>query len=581
MPPLASRSFRAAVGLLFLAAAAWPLRAAISAHQIAGSGPDVVVTHWGMWWFSRELTGPAWFGTSTLVNFPAGAVGSVLAPATAALWSVFAAMSDPGFAVTLTGLATLAAWCGCVAWLARLSGVGPGNAAFAGLLALHGRYLVFGLGETSIVGITALPALLAVGALLAWRTNPAPRWLVLLVLAGGGVGLEYPYLVGLAPALALGVWVERRDRGLLAATVAMLVLALVAVEITGRGQITFGSGRMGHTIPLLGLHFPAGEDIVARANLADQLWPRPVRWSTSGASGTLRAGGREYVGLSLVAAALAGAAVRPRRALPFLIVGAGGMMLATGSDWGGFASPFALLNSVAARVVRVLTQPTRFLVLTSAALPVAAAHLLDWLGRRRRWAGVAVGGVLLADMLAFGGLSLELPTSSLPQAPCVAELAGHPRTPVLTLPWDALSDGDAALHSRQWQIVHGQPAAVTGVGSWTFVGDVVSTSLLDNLGVGRAVVGEVSLDREGIRALGFGYVVVDRGIAPWVEEQLRDDLGVPSAECEEAAIWDLGLPIEPDRSALSAHDPPEGWRRRASVRLADRKDASGAPLRAP
>ena len=157
----------------------------------------------------------------------------------------------------------------------------------------------------------------------------------------------------------------------------------------------------------------------------------------------------------------------------------------------------------------------------------------------------------------------------------------RPRVAVLTLPWDALSDGDAGLNSRQWQVVHGQAGATTGVGSWTLVGGEVATSALDDLRAGPAVVGDAPLDREGIRALGFDYVVVDRGIAPWVEENVRDDLGAPTAECSGAAVWDLGLPIAAEPPAGGPLGAPESWRRRASLRVSDRKDASGAPLRMP
>lgn len=565
--------------LVFLLAAAWPLRDALVEGRMAGSGPDVTVTLWGMWWFSEEAMGPAWTGASTLVNYPIGAVGAVLAPVTSGLWAVLSWFCTAGTAGTWTGLIYLAGWCATVAWLARLTGVGRMAAAFAGVLALHGRYLVYALGETSIVGITALPALLSVGALLSWRLNPARRWLVLYVVASAAVGLEFPYLAPVPPLLGLLAYAERRDRRVLAAVVVATALLLGAVMITGRGQIPFGSARIGSTVTLFGLHFPSAEDLVARARLGDQLWPRAVRWSVSGASGTLRAGGREYVGLSLLLAALAGAWVRPRQALPWLLAGLVGMILATGSSWGGHASPFALINSVAAKAVRALTQPTRYLVLTSAALPIAAAHLLDHLAVRR-WVALAFGGVLLIDAIGVGGLSLTLPVSRLPEAPCVAALADLPRTAVLTLPWDALSDGDAALRSREWQTLHSQAAAVFGVGSWTLGEGGLATSLLDDLKVGPAVVGLAPLNVHGLRELGFTYLVADLKVGEWLEGNLRDDIGAPQTVCEGAAVWNLALTRPDGKAAGAVAATPKTWKERALIRAADRKDFRGAPLKA-
>lgn len=561
---------------VFVLAAGWPLRDALQNGGAAGAGPDVAATLWGMWWFSEEWTGPAWRGVSTLANFPSGTIGAVLAPVTSALWALFQAGFGPETATTLTDLATLAGWCGMVAWIARLSGVGRATAALAGVLALHGRYLVYATGEASVVGITALPALAMTGALLAWRAAPRRRWLVLYVCASAILGLEYPYLAPLPPLLGALAWAERRDRKLLLSVLLATGLVVVAAAMVGRGQVSFGSGRTADTVPLFGWHFPMAEAEPARAAWVDTLLPGPVVWSLGVADGTLAARGREYLGLTLVIAALGGAWVRPRKALPWLGAGLAGAALATGSSWGGYASPFALLNSVAAQAIRELTQPTRFLVLCSAALPVAAAHLIDHISMSRRGWAAAVSGLLLADALCFGGLSLRVPVIHLPEADCVARLAALPRTAVLTAPWDALSDGEALVHSRAWQVRHGQSGPAVGVGSWTWGEGKLGTSRLDALRVSSGMLGDEPLLTGELMATGYTHLVVDRSVGGWLETAVRGSLGPPQLECAGAAVFELAK-ARPAGQRPAVDVPPE-WRRRAALRAVHRLDGRGIPI---
>lgn len=564
----------AAVG--FLLAAAWPLRGPLASGGVAGSGPDITVTLWGMWWFSQEWTGPAWHGVSTLANFPSGTVGGVLSPMTSTMWAGFRALLGAELAVTVTDLLYLGGWCAAVAWLARLSGLGRPAAALAGVLALHGRYLVYAVGETSLVGITAIPALVAVGALLQWRKTPSNRWLYLYVGASAAVGLEYPYLVPLPALIGAALWWSSRDKMVLVATIVATAFLLACAGLTGRGQVTFGSGRIGDLIPLFGLYFPAAEQEIARAAWPDMLWPTPVVWSTAGVEGTLLARGREYVGLAAVFAALAALKVRRRQVLPWLAVACLGMILASGSSWFGHASPFALLNSVAAKLVRPLTQPTRFLVLTSACLPIAAAHLIEHVGAARRWLAVALAGVLVADAVAFGGLSLEVPTTHLPDATCARALGDLPRTAVVTLPWDALSDGEASLHAREWQLLHGQAGPVFGVGSWTLVDDRLGTGVLDEVGLGVALVGEAPYRPAELRSLGYSHLVIDRSVGEWVEDIAAYSLGKPHVECPGAVVYRLAEVGDLVYTHPEVTLPP-GWRQRAAIRTSQRMDRSAAP----
>lgn len=598
-PPRSGRNARARffpLAVVALAVALWPARAALIGGTAAGAGPDVVVTMWGMRFFAHEWAGPAWVGPSVFANFPHGTVGSVLAPLTSALWALIDLFTGPTAATTWTTVLTLAGWSAGVAWLAYLSGVSRPVSALAGVLALSGRYLVYASGEASVVGITGLPALLGVGALMRVAQGGGARWLGVYTLSCGLVGLEYPYLTPLLPMLGLLLAARRRDWRLIAAMLVGLLLVYLAVKHVGRGQVAFGSGRHGYTVSLFGLHWPAAETSFSRAAPARLFWPTAPRWSEGSADGTFAAEGREYLGLSLVLGALAGLKLRPRQTWPWALAAAVGVLLATGSIWFGGPGLFALLNGAAASFVRGLTQPTRFLVLASVGLPIAAAHAVDallhdaahrpWLASLAARARLTASGVvalpvvgLLADAFAFGGLSLTMPTTALPDAPCVADLRKGPTAPVLTMPWDLIADSEASMASRRWQIVHGQPAPGFGVGSWTLLGPLSGPAELDGRHFTDLFHGQRPIRGSEAWQLGYRWIVGDVASAPFVEELLAGALGTPTARCGAAVMYALTEhmpPAPPPRNGLPA--APDEWRKRAEKRASDRKDHVGRPI---
>ncbi len=547
-----------AVALLFILAAAWPLRAALLSGKAAGAGPDVAVTMWGMWWFSEEWSGAAWSGVSTLANFPDGVIGGVLAPATSGVWALFHAALGSEWATTLTDLLSLAAWCACVAWIGRRAGLGFPAACLAGLLALEGRYLVYAVGETSVVGITAIPALVAGGALLEWAANPRRRWLVLFVLATALGGMEFPYLAALPAILGLFMLVSRRDPILAFAVFVALGLGVLAIAAAGRGQVQdFGSLAQGMHVTVGRWQWPRGEHEFARSMPLGLLLPGSVAWSLDGTS-TPFATGREYLGLPLVAAALLGAWCQPRRAGPFLVVAAVGVALSTGSEWFGFPSPFAMINALTGKLVRVLTQPTRFLPMASLGLPIAAAFAIERLNTTRPW-GWVLGSVLVADGLCFGGLSLRLPTTELPDATCVSALSKEPRGAVVAWPWDGLDGGEASIQTRRWQLLHQQPGPSRGVGSWTRVGTVAGDDQLAALGLEAAVFGAGPVDPAALHRLGYRWVVADLGAGDWVLATARASLGEPAATCEGAAVFTLAPDSATPSPYVSTAQPPTDW----------------------
>lgn len=546
------------VAALFFALGFWPLRVAVASGAVAGAGPDVAVTLWGMWWYTHETVAAAWWGSSKLANFPDGVLGGVLAPLTTTLWQALDAALGPGPATTGVGGLTLALWCASVAWLARLTGLGSALSVLAGVLALEGRYLVFALGETSVVGITALPVLWAAAALLSWDRDRRPAWLALYAVAAAATGLEYPYLVGLPPLLGAAFAVHRRSRVVGVAVGLGVLLGVLALAATSRGQQgTFGSLAQQLTVTVGRWSWPRGEHEFARALPAPLVLPGAVVWSTT-ATSSAHATGRDYLGLPLILFAVVGLALRPRRTWPFALLAAIGIALATGSEWFGLPGPFALLNAVAARVVRVLTQPTRFLVLSSACLPILAAHGLAAL-RERRLVVAAGVVVLVADAFAFGGLSLTLPTMELPSASCVAALREQPGGAVALWPWDGLDGGEASIRQREWQVVHGHPSPGRGVGSWTLLGAVPGTRQLAKLGLEQAVFGEGPVEPGRLAALGYGWVVADLSAGDWVGATARASLGEPTVTCDGAEVYVLSLQMTAPRPYWVAVRPPRAW----------------------
>ncbi len=499
--------------------AAVPLRAALLRGEIAGAGPDVVTTLWTMWWFQQEWTGPAWGGHSVLFNFPFGGSGAILSPITATTWALLEPLVGIGPAATLTALSQLIGFVGAVMLLAGATGLSRIGQLAAGLAALGHRYLFFAVGETSVVGITALPLVFGLIGLVRLLSGELSwRWRLLVALCVPLQALENPYLAPVLPGLlaliALRPGLPRPRRVALggALLVGVLGVGLTGLLHAGATSTAYESARPYGYVGPGALKWAVIERPWSRAGLGALLWPTETRWSTT-AQESIHASGREYLGLvGLLLAGLA-AALRPRVALPWIGLAAVGVALATGSDWLGLPGPFALLNAVTTRLIRGLTQPTRYLMLAAIGLPIAAGMGVGLLWERRAALGVAATGLLLLDAMTLGGLSLRLPTLALPGGDCVETLRDADGA-VLVWPWDGIDDVDmdATLHSRLLQIRHGRPGATVGTGSWPLVGGVFPGHVLRELGWSKALEGKGKLDVQTLSDWGFRYVVLDTAV---------------------------------------------------------------------
>ena len=147
-----------------------------------------------------------------------------------------------------------------------------------------------------------------------------------------------------------------------------------------------------------------------------------------------------------------------------MVLGIVGFVLSMGSLSFGFAFPFLFLNELMNVVARPLTQPTRYLVLALISLSILAAMGLSYLLREKSRSMVLVAlFMVVCDAFLFGSMSLNVPTTTMPQFSCSDQLNG----PVLMWPADA-TDGEMGV-SQLLQIRHGQASAHTGIASWALI----------------------------------------------------------------------------------------------------------------
>lgn len=523
--------FRPVLAVVFLAAlACWPLRDAIWTQRIAGAGPDVLATTWGMWWFSQEWASGAWGAHTELVNFPAGATGAVLSPITATIWSLLSHAVGVATATTWTDIVYLFASLACVALLARATGLRGPFAVVAGALVVLPRYPIYAIGETSLVGITGLTVPL--GAFALYRAQTNVRWNVLFALCVGVTGIEMPYLVPVLPVIALARF---RTVGTVVACAAGGVILAIFASLHAHSQsAAFGMMSEVARVRLGPWKWLVIEAPWARSNLIELVVPADVRWSLNTHS-TEYAMGRDYLGVSSILLCLVCLYFRPGR-WGWVALGAVAVALATGSDWGGYPAPFALLNGLCWRLVRGLTQPTRYLLVSAFAFAIAGAHALEAAWARSRLLGGLLLAFACADAALFGGLSLRLPTMTFPSAPCVAALRSEGPGGVLLWPWDGLRVSDEG-RQREYQMLHEHPTPGFGVGSWQMNGAKPAGQLLEGLGWEDAAKGRGPLDLAGLRKLGFRWVIVDIASSTVVDTQRW--FGAPISTCEGVSVHRL------------------------------------------
>ena len=513
-----------------------PFRAALQNGTVAGAGPDVVTTLWTMAWYRENWMGAAWGGFSDWFNFPFGGHGAILSPMTASLWSILASIMGEAMATTWTGIALLWSMFGALFWMSRQAGWSWLASACAALAVLVPRYPIYTLGETGVVGIAALPMIIGMGIALRLKHVQSWLWIAALGLAMALQGLENPYLTPVLPLFVMMLIIQKQGAKALSTALGIGLIGIVLVGVIHHGATAqdYESVKPNTFIEFLGFYFPVIERPWARVLPFEWIWPDRVLWSY-GVMDSIHTGGRGYMGLSLWCACVGGLILSVRRLWIWILLFFLGLILATGSEWGTLPSVFGLLNSIAERLVRALTQPSRYLICAvagAAGLLGALAHQLE---RRRPSLAWALWVGLLLDGLFFGGLSLRLPDTKLPDGRCmegVTEVSGG----VLIWPWDGADDENsrATLQSRLFQVVHRHPGATIGTGSWPLVGTVFPGHVLRELGWSKAMTEQGTLDIQKLSDWGYDAVILDHTALRTYDKRGRDkvfaDLEVLSSE---------------------------------------------------
>ena len=581
--------------------AVWPMREGLFSGRMVGAGPDVNTTLWTMWWFQQEWLDAAWGGHSALFNFPLGGRGAILSPITATTWALLEPLIGPASAGAWTTWSQVALFGAAMVWLAREVGLSWAASYVVLMACFCQRYLLYAPGETSVVGITALPIPIGLIALMRIRRgSPQLRWFWLAVLCMALQPLENPYLTPVLPGVALLMipngwpsWSAFRNKrrtdwsslikpgqGRLFLTLLAGFVGIVLTAMLHQGVTTsaYESANVLGFVELGSHQWAVVEETWARAKPQWLFWPPETMWSESAGESKF-AQGREYLGLSVLVLSIIGAFSFQKKCLPWIGFGLIGIVLALGSDWWGGPGPFALLNGICIRLVRALTQPTRYLILSTIGLSLAAGWGFEAIRRKSYRASLFVGGAITLDAFLLGGLSLKLPSSEVPMPQPVVNLQLQDGG-VLFWPWDGVERAidpercekqltdqkrkacldrtreleEAPSRSRLLQIVHGRPAATMGTGSWPLIGRAFPDARLRTryAWVEGFKGGTANLDLTCMAIDGYRWIVADMNALKGSDHEKwlgdPDELFGPPHEADENyRIYELPDPPEDAR----------------------------------
>lgn len=502
-----------------------PFSIPLQKSEIAGAGPDVISTIWAMWWFQQEWSSAAWGGASQLFNFPFGGSGAILSPISAVIWALLDGILGVAGATTFTDILTLWLMMGSMMMLGRRFGLSLLACSAMSILMVLPRYPIFTLGETGVVGVAILPILWGLFCLVSiWQGRDGKKYSIGLGIFIALQGLENPYLVFVLPLFVFFglIFSENRKKLIFPLIGGILLMGLVGILLKSSSG-SYESIRPSGMTQLGGFHFWVVERDWARADFLSLWKAEQVIWP-SGSMDSIHIQGREFLGLSAIGLSLLGLLTQFRKIIPWVLFGIFGILLTTGSDWGGFPSLFGLMNSVAMNVVRGLTQPTRYFLLYSIGFGVCIGFVIQWTVERNIWLAMSFWGILLGESLLLGGLSLRVPSTELPKSECLEGMDWEGG--VLVWPWDGADDLwlESTLKSRVFQMVHSQSGATIGTGSWFLVGKKFPGHRLRELGWRKAMGGQGNLDVSQLAEWGYRYAIVDKTTGRLLERRARDEV---------------------------------------------------------
>lgn len=552
--------------LLLALGLTWPAPARFFSEAVGNVEGDGVKHLWTLWWMRAEALGGAAGLRTTLVNFPQGIelypieplnglLGLLLPPLDPIPLSNFLAILH----LFLLGL--------CAGWLGKLVSERPLGAFVAGALAQGSAFAAFTLD----VGVGELRQTwwvpLGLACLVKARMSLEPRWFVALALALAGATLSCFYHgFFLATAVSLHALATLRPWGRLLGGYALAVVLSVAVvvPVVRTFSATYAPTER-HGAASFGDWMAARYDLETYRGAAldpvELLTPRdPSTVDRQTASYT---GGR-YLGFAALALALVGLVAAPRKAAPWLFIGAGGLFFSLGTVlwWDGaivggdqrVVLPFATLNRALGWFAEPMNFPARFVVIPTMAIAVLGALAARW-----KWAlplvPVAIIEVAWGDLVPWPRATITLPrvdaaaiaAADLPPG-AVADLTAFTRAPspgggggrsVL-----ARLDPESRTRAIAAQIALDRPFSTIPIERVDYWGPQ-GLEWTATLGLAKALDGEqvdAAALRESARLLaaeGYGAVVLTHGCqnGPPASAAALDQALGPRVRAACATVW--------------------------------------------
>jgi len=603
--PLAEGLFCA----LLAVALTWPMVLQPSQYALGSSLADGMKHLWTLWWMRESVWGQGALPFATkLINFPIGMELYPIEPLNGLL-AVALPFLDIVTVSNLLVLLNLTATGVAAAFLGREAG-GSRAAGFAAAALLEGSavmafFVHVGVGELN--HLWWLP--LGLGCLLRARRTLDWRWFFALSASLVGAMLSCFYLgFFLAVAVSLyalaTLWAGGQTPGLL---LRYAVAAGLALAVVWPVTQAFASSYKSGDVPQVGLWSylsqEHGQPVTDPASARLEL----QRLFTPGHETTRREdlayGGGRYIGLIALGLAAVALVRQPRKALPWLLIGAVGVIFALGSFYteageavlsGGkrLRMPILYLNRLLGYVAEPLNFPSRFLAMTAAALAALGALAVGSL-RGRGWMPL-LGLALLAPAEMIWGDQLGWPWArfALRDASALEVLRQGPDLAVIDLALAVRADTENRANALVSQIAHGKKTQAVPIerieyfarDGFRFVKTLPLITDLQPLyenKAGAVLSGDYRRDIVILRDVGFGWILVtyrngEEQIPSGIQQELTRVLGGPPVAMGAGmAAWALPeLPftqVEIDR-----------WRieqQKALRDAAQRPESMGPPLR--
>jgi hypothetical protein len=450
----------------------WPTALRPGAAVLGSESADGMKHLWTLWWIRASVWREGRFPfDTTLVNWPEGMGLYPIEP----LNGIFAVLLPNVDIVLLSNLLVMVNLfaTGMVgAWFGRVLTDGNGwSGLAAGTVLLCSSVTTFfvavGVGE--LTHLWWLP--LGFGFLVrAVRGRAWKDWIILAsVMVGAVISCFYLGFFLAVGTILVCVWhlavgAERKDLLVRCATAGLLVL-VITVPIGQTFAHSYARPEVQSGPPLEHVFVERGQQITdsLRSRLdPTQLWA-PRRQATD--RHEIGYGGGRYLGILVSLLALIGVIRRPREALPWVIVGGVGILMALGSylTIGGLEVatgtgarirlPSLWLNRLLELVAEPVNFPVRFLALTVMAQSALVALAVG------RWLALLIP--LAALEIAWAQMiPWPWPTFTLPDTSALAPLAKMPGRSVVDVTLTMQADASNRQLSLAGQMTHQHPTNV-------------------------------------------------------------------------------------------------------------------------